>query len=72
MEHLPDDGTVQVDVVKRRCSSLLEIFELINLVYESAFKTDDQLKEAVAFLYENAKPFKQSRPSHTSGKSQSG
>lgn len=60
LSELPKDGDESADLVRRRCTALLQIFELIDMVYEHAFKTDDQLKEAVKFLYENAKPFKRS------------
>lgn len=44
----------RADAMRQRFESLSEIFELINLVYQSAFLTDTQLREAMTFVRENA------------------
>jgi len=48
----------EIVAFRRRLNGLLEIFALVDWVYEEAFKQDDQLRAAVESLRERADPSK--------------
>lgn len=43
-------------IVQSRFAGLIQIFELIDIIYDNAFRTDEQLQEAISFIRLNAKP----------------
>lgn len=54
--HLPAQGEApESDLVRNRFEGLVGIFEVIDLIYENAFKNDDQLRSAIDFIRDNAK-----------------
>ncbi|MBL8049053.1 MAG: MarR family transcriptional regulator [Chthonomonas sp.] len=43
------------DLVRSRFEGLIQIFEFIDIIYDNAFRTDEQLQEAISFIRQNAK-----------------
>jgi HTH-type transcriptional regulator, glycine betaine synthesis regulator len=55
--HLKNEGdSEEIALVRSRFEGLISIFEVIDLIYDNAFKSDDQLKSAIDFIRQNARP----------------
>lgn len=55
LAHFSENPAEETSTVKARFEGLIQIFELIDIIYDNAFRTDDQLQEAISFIRDNAK-----------------
>lgn len=47
VDHLPDNKNPEAAVARKRLRSLLEVFELLDVVYKQLISTDDAVRRAV-------------------------